>query len=304
MIRCNTDEKTTLVHQRAAFAISTWETSSDVNSFSSERDIAIEEEIASYGVATFPLDGFTAQQNEGHDLFYSRQNGCARFCHSSSFFSDGTNPDELYVSNSAGYFNIGVPANPFNGWYFMEYMTGVDGKPINPLGFEWVDLGIAARDEDGIAGSDFPGREGQFKTPTVRNIDKRPYPNFPKAYMHNGYFKSVEGIVHFYNTRDMKPTCTDENGSIERFVTEAAAVSRGCWPVPEVLSDNIFGCDSPGTCKVALAPGEAMENYCDNPGNSRDIGNLCLTIEEEDAIVQYMKTLTDQHTARPPKGRR
>jgi cytochrome c peroxidase len=44
---------------------------------------------------------------------------------------------------------------------------------------------------------------GAFRTPTLRNVDKRPYPSFVKAYMHNGYFKSLEEVVHFYNTRDV-----------------------------------------------------------------------------------------------------
>ena len=49
--------------------------------------------------------------------------------------------------------------------------------------------------------------------PTLRNVDKRPYGCFVKAYSHNGYFKSLESIVHFYNTRD---------------------VAGGGWPAPEV----------------------------------------------------------------------
>jgi len=39
--------------------------------------------------------------------------------------------------------------------------------------------------------------------PTLRNVDKRPNASFVKAYGHNGYFKSLEDIVHFYNTRDV-----------------------------------------------------------------------------------------------------
>ena len=31
----------------------------------------------------------------------------------------------------------------------------------------------------------------------------RPDDGFVKAYGHNGYFKSLEEIVHFYNTRDV-----------------------------------------------------------------------------------------------------
>jgi cytochrome c peroxidase len=42
-----------------------------------------------------------------------------------------------------------------------------------------------------------------FQVPTLRNVDKRPYPTFVKAYAHDGYFKSLKSIVHFYNTRDV-----------------------------------------------------------------------------------------------------
>ena len=39
-----------------------------------------------------------------------------------------------------------------------------------------------------------------------------------KAYAHNGYFKSLKGIVHLYNIRDVFPTCPDP------FTTEADAM--------------------------------------------------------------------------------
>ena len=45
---------------------------------------------------------------------------------------------------------------------------------------------------------------GKHKVPSLRNVDLRPYPGFVKAYGHNGYFKSLEDIVHFYNTRDVQ----------------------------------------------------------------------------------------------------
>jgi cytochrome c peroxidase len=83
---------------------------------------------------------------------------------------------------------------------------------------------------------------GKFKVPTLRNVDKRPFENFVKAYGHNGYFKSLHEIVRFYNTRDVDK-----------------------WPSPEV-NHNI---------------------------NTNDMGNLGLTAEEEDALVAFMKTLTD-----------
>ncbi len=45
---------------------------------------------------------------------------------------------------------------------------------------------------------------GKHKVPTLRNVDKRPGIGFTKAYMHNGVFKSLKEVVHFYNTRDVK----------------------------------------------------------------------------------------------------
>ena len=42
-----------------------------------------------------------------------------------------------------------------------------------------------------------------FKAPSLRNVDQRPYPGFVKSYMHNGVFKSLEEVVHFYNKRSV-----------------------------------------------------------------------------------------------------
>jgi len=100
---------------------------------------------------------------------------------------------------------------------------------------------------------------GKQKVPTLRNLDKRPYEGFVKAFMHNGYFKSIKSVVHFYNTRDTKPRCPD------KFTTESDALAQGCWPEPEV-ADNV---------------------------NTDELGNLGLTEAEEDAIVAFLKTLSD-----------
>jgi cytochrome c peroxidase len=85
----------------------------------------------------------------------------------------------------------------------------------------------------------------------------RPCPTFVKAYIHNGYFKSLKEVVHFYNTRDVLPRC--KPGDPREKVT--------CWPAPEV-----------------------KENM------NTTIGNLKLTDKEEDQIVAFLKTLTDGYT--------
>ena len=45
---------------------------------------------------------------------------------------------------------------------------------------------------------------GKHKVPTLRNVAKAPGKGMPKAYMHNGVFKSLKEVVHFYNTRDVE----------------------------------------------------------------------------------------------------
>ena len=46
-------------------------------------------------------------------------------------------------------------------------------------------------------------RMGKFKVPTLRNVALKPKNKDIKAFGHNGYFKSLEEIIHFYNTRDV-----------------------------------------------------------------------------------------------------
>jgi cytochrome c peroxidase len=96
----------------------------------------------------------------------------------------------------------------------------------------------------------------------LRNVDKRPGDGFTKAYMHNGDFKTPEGVVDFYNTRDAKPACPDP------LTTQADALAQGCWPAPEV-TDNV---------------------------DTDELGSLGLTPEEEAALVAFMKTLSDGYS--------
>jgi cytochrome c peroxidase len=74
--------------------------------------------------------------------------------------------------------------------------------------------------------------------------------------MHNGVFKSLLEVVHFYNTRDVLPRCD---------VTPSPMIGVNCWPAPE-LTANL---------------------------NVSEVGNLGLSAAEEDALVAFMTTLSD-----------
>jgi cytochrome c peroxidase len=64
---------------------------------------------------------------------------------------------------------------------------------------------------------------GKFKTPTMRNLDRRSRADFVKAYMHNGYLNSLREVVYFCNTANALPMC--KPGDPGEKVT--------CWPAPE-----------------------------------------------------------------------
>jgi len=106
---------------------------------------------------------------------------------------------------------------------------------------------------------------GKHKVPTARNVGLGPT-GLIKAYGHNGYFKSLEGIVHFYNTRDVKPVCDGD-------YTEAQARAARCWPAPEV----------------------------DETVNKAELGNLGLSPDQEADIVAFLKTLSDGYV--PGRGK-
>jgi len=211
-----------------ARSIAAYERSSEVSQFSSKYDAYLA------GQATL-----TEQEALGLELFEGKAMCSA--CH----ISEGEQP--LFTDFT--YDNLGVPRNPENPFYFEPEW--------NPEGLDWVDEGLGGFLRS--VGEAYESELGKQKVPTLRNVDKRPGPGFVKAYGHNGYFKSLDSIVHFYNTRDVKSRCTDP------FTTEKDALAQDCWPVPEVES-NV---------------------------NTDELGNLGLTPAEEAAIVAFMKTLSD-----------
>jgi cytochrome c peroxidase len=202
-------------YERIARSISAYEKSDEVNPFSSKYDFYLKGEAE-----------LTELELEGLNLF----NGDA-MC-SACHISDGDKP--LFTDFT--YDNLGIPRYEDNPFYDMP-------KKWNPDGDEWVDIGLggflmaAGYDEEV-----YEPELGKFKVPTLRNVDLRPYEGFVKAFGHNGYFKSLEDMVEFYNSRDV-----------------------GDWPEPE---------------------------YAETV-NTDELGDLGLTPQEVNAIVAFLKTLSD-----------
>jgi len=212
-----------MAYDQIALSIAAYEDSPEVNAFSSKYDLTFEGKVK-----------LNKQEQRGYALFRGKAQ-CHR-CHISSgqqaLFTDYT------------FDNLGIPQNP-----------------ENPAGKapDFVDPGLGGFLKN--AGYDevvYLAEWGKHKVPTLRNVDLRPDGDFVKDYGHNGYFKSLEGIVHFYNTRDVKPTCPGP-------YTEAEALAADCWPAPEVAETV----------------------------NRDELGDLGLTLEEEAAIVAFMRALSD-----------
>lgn len=229
----STPEMTELNYDRVGLSVAAYEASSEVNAFTSKFD--------------YYLKGMVELSEEemwGMELFNSEEKGKCFLCHISESCTNGEHP--LFTDFT--YDNIGTPKNPENPFYSMDMVYLDDGSPINPEGASWVDPGLggfllSSGNPDWVSMA--YDNWGKHKVPTLRNVAKSSGNSFPKAYMHNGVFKSLKEVVHFYNTRDV------EN-----------------WPEPEVASTV----------------------------NTEELGNLGLTSEEEDAIVAFMKTLSDGYT--------
>jgi cytochrome c peroxidase len=229
-----------------ALSIAGFEASREVSSFSSKFDAMLGGKAA-----------LTAQEQEGYELFRGKAN--CNTCHRDG----GPGEEPLFTDFTAS--NIGTPANPLLP-YYREDKPDRFGYVANKDGGSYVDSGVGAFLEDkhllsrpSVPDSNWvkhaAENNGRMRVPTLRNTDKRPYPQFVKAYGHNGYFKSLKEIVHFYSTRDLLPRCQPGD----------PGEKTACWPPPETT-----------------------ENM-----NTKTVGHLGLTDAEEEALVAFLGTLTD-----------
>jgi len=251
-------------YDHAAMSMAAYEAGPEVSPFSSKFD---------YALANPTQSVLTKDELEGWNLF--RGKARCNTCHLDGTENiqktkitpaDAANLAPLFTDFTSA--NIGTPQNyalPF----LYEDKPDQFGFIANPAGIDYVDLGVGGF----LAGAGNPNPDwaalapqfyGKVQVPTLRNVDMRPRHDFVKAYMHNGYFKDLKAVVHFYNTRDTL------NGGVH---LPAGGESEGCtyWPPPEV-SMNL----------------------------DQTIGHLGLSDKEEEQIVLFMKTLTDGYVTSTP----
>lgn len=209
---------------KIADAIASYERSEELSPFSSKYDYFLKGQIQ-----------LTDSESRGLDVFNDPMKGNCAACHISTPGPNG----EMPLFTDFTYDNIGIAKNFASDFLHLPV-------EFNPDGENFIDLGLGAKVDD-------PGLYGAFKVSTLRNVA------LTAPYGHNGYFNSLEQVVDFYATRDVKPLCANSQAGAD----EAEAL--GCWALPEL----------PMTMNVD------------------ELGNLPLTADDKYDLVAFLRTLTD-----------
>ncbi len=263
-----------IVYDRWAQSIDSFEQSVQVSAFSSKFDGFL---AGKYTLTPDEMAGFKLFNGKGNC------NSCHLDGRGTTLKSDQADTSAAAMVNPLftcfGSANEGVPLNPGDAFY---YQTRPDsyGFIANPYGFGYRDLGLGSFLRSAFGSGPNPNVnwkqyaptvDGQMQVSSVRDVastppqcpsTEAPGPYFQKAFFHNGYFKSLKQVVHFYNTRD-KYAYPVTSGHCPKGTTEKV----DCWPMPEVRN-NI----------------------------DMTSGNLGLTDEEENQIVAFVETLSDGFT--------
>jgi cytochrome c peroxidase len=256
-----------VAYNNASLAIAAFERSKHINKFSSKFDKFVAEQggdVSNFGVAVqgdgfrkyvgpptgFKSKAFSYDEADGLAIFNSdsytqmvgappagQNGGMCYLCHLTTnhevVASDPNNPANgpapgIYnpILTDFTFDNLGIPVNP--------QIVALAGPQAIDLGLGGQSLQLGA-----ACPSCVPTEEnGKFKVSSLRNLSRT------APYGHNGFFATINDIVHFYNTRD---------------------VSGAGWPDPEV----------PETV------------------NTDELGNLGLTLEQEQKLVKFLETLND-----------
>jgi len=148
-----------LAYNNIALAIEAFESSSEMNPFSSKFDKVMVGNTV-----------FSESEQRGFDLFKGTKAKCAN-CHSIA-----SNGPVLFTNHR--YYNIGTPSNLNN--------------PAVVADSSFVDKGLSENSAVINAG-DAENELGKFRVPTLRNIAET------APYMHNGVYQTLEEVIDHYD---------------------------------------------------------------------------------------------------------
>lgn len=216
----NIFDDTDAAYDALADAISEFEKGTEFSSFDSKYDKFI---AGTYTLTDAEARGMAIYTNEND------QPGAGRctLCHPIA--------GEKALMTDFSYDNLGVPVNTElrteNG------QAGIDDEGLYKTIQSLTDLSVGDRD----------GLKGAFKVSSLRNIA------VTGPYMHNGKFKDLATVVHFYNTRDKAGATNPEAGG-------------ALWETGEFHAGR----------------------------NTDELGDLGLSVQDENDLVTFMKTFTDE----------
>jgi cytochrome c peroxidase len=268
------DAEVDAAYEQVALSIAAFERSGQFAPFTSKYDAYLQACLAAGGNPANCATGTgqTARQ-VGQEIFTSKEwDGLQLFMNENNDNNGVLDPGEGAMcaachvaawTDPADYGPLNVQVPDWSGGMIPPVFTDFSfdnlGVPKNeeyPLTGAAVDQGLGAFLEANpglFPGVDFEAEYGKFKVMTLRNIDLTP------PYAHNGLFKSVEEITHFYNTRDALDSCD---------LVKHPKPGKNCWPLPEYAATVNFD----------------------------ELGNLGLGNRDEKALVEFMKTLSDGWT--------
>ena len=266
-------------------AIAQYEPSGEICQFSSKYD------ASQYGVPAGTLYTLSASEERGRQLYFGigTTNAHCAECHSSSAF-----PPVLAMTNGKDTFsmycfaNIGVPKN-FNNPFYQETDCTSNPHGCNPQGTNYIDTGLAGNPNPAPNGTVFNNPNtntqflGLFQTPTVRNVDLRPSPTFVKAYFHNGWAKSLQTVVHFYNKRNIAVNAQGQE-VVFNLTTGPPRATPRCSRLRRSSPTSI-------TCRAA------EQHPRSGPGREPRS-----PASQEADLVNFLKILSDGYTAPNPVG--
>jgi cytochrome c peroxidase len=269
---------TKVAYNNASLAIAAFERSNVLNKFNSRFDKFVKEQggdVSKFGVDDStgfrmyvgPPPGFKSKY-----FSFDEADGLAIFNADSytqaKITPAGRNGGQCYLCHLTENHVVAVddPNRPLNGPapgttynpLFTDFTFDNLGIPVNPriaalAGTQSTDFGLGGQETQLAAACstcDPADEKGKFKVSCLRDLPST------APYGHNGYFATIYGIVHFYNTRDVLPNCSDRRLPVP---------GLNCWPAAEVSATVNHG----------------------------ELGNLGLTFQQELKLVKFLKTLDD-----------
>lgn len=170
-----------LAFENATEALAEFERSPEVNPFSSKFDAFTRRQAE-----------LTEQELRGLSFFNDPKKGNCAACHPST--PSETNLPALFTDHT--YDNLGAPVN------FSSLFLAMP-ESINPQGAAFRDVGLqttTGRPEDA----------GRFKVSSLRNVART------APYFHNGVFRTLKEVVHFYNARDSEGVVPEIPNGVNR----------------------------------------------------------------------------------------